>query len=345
MKRYMRPFPVALVLVLLLAGSFASCEYKDLCYQHPHWVDIRVQFDWKNAPDANPEGMTVLFYNVDDPTVAPVRFDLPGREGGNVSLLPGRYRALAYNYDTESILYRNTEVVSTFEAFTRPSSINEGTHMTYGDLPRDEGKDEESVILDPDMLWGATSTVFEIEMQDPVTYDYVKEGETATTHNSYTVTLVPGPRVCNVTVTVHDVVNMKYSTNYAGVLSTLSPSVMMESAVSTAGSVTQAYTFTKIDAETLQAKFHIFGHCEHSGSVDPGTHILTVYSLLDDESKWYYTFDVTNQMHDAEKNPDKYNVNIDVYGLPVPKPITNGSGLKPTVDNWDNIEIELPEHQ
>lgn len=344
MKRYMKPLRhIGLVLLALLSGVLTSCEYKDLCYQHPHWVDVNVHFDWKNEPDAQPEGMTVLFYNMDDPASDPVRFDLPGRNGGTVNLMTGRYRAVAYNYDTDAILYRNTGTISTYEAYTRQSSIGEGTQMPYGDLPRGEGKDDEDIILAPNMLWGATHPGFEIEMQDPVTYDYVKEGETAVTHNSYDITMEPGKRICQVTVNVHDVPNMKYTSNFAGALSSLSPSVFMESAAFGEGSVAQAFAFDKVDATTLQAKFYSFGHCSRLAENIVNTHYLSVYALLDDETKWYYNIDVTDQVHDQVKNPNKYNIVIDIYDLPIPKPITNGSGIKPTVDAWTNINIELPE--
>lgn len=42
---------------LLLTG----CEHKDLCYHHPHQVRLRVVFDWMDAPDAAPDGMTIYF--------------------------------------------------------------------------------------------------------------------------------------------------------------------------------------------------------------------------------------------------------------------------------------------
>ena len=42
-----------------------SCEHKDLCYHHPHMAKIYVEFNWQNAPDANPLGMCVFFYPED----------------------------------------------------------------------------------------------------------------------------------------------------------------------------------------------------------------------------------------------------------------------------------------
>ena len=45
----------------LLAMILFSCEHKELCFHHPHMVTLRVDFDWKNAPQADPEGMCVYF--------------------------------------------------------------------------------------------------------------------------------------------------------------------------------------------------------------------------------------------------------------------------------------------
>ena len=52
--------------------------------------------------------------------------------------------------------------------------------------------------------------------------------------------------------------------------------------------------------------------------------------------------DVTDQMHDKVKNPpESQNIYIDLEGLDVPKPIVNGSGFHPTVDDWASEEIDL----
>ena len=331
-------------LMLLLSLAISSCDYKDLCYEHPHWVNVEVRFDWKNDPAANPAGMEVVFYNMDDISAEPVNYHLQGRDGGTVQLTPGRYRAMAYNNDTEDILYRNTNLISTVEGYTRLSSIDESTHMPYGDLPRGEGKDDEYVILEPDMLWCATHPVFEIEQQDPVTYDYVAEGESAITRRTYTITMVPEKRVGNVTVTVKHVKNMKYSSNFAGALSTLAPSVMMESGNNSDGKVTEAYTFEILNDSTLEAKFHYFGHCPYLSNGTANTHFVTVYAYQGDEQKFSKDFDVTDQMHDTQLNPDRYNINIVIDSLILPEPITNGSGLHPSVDNWDEETIFLPEN-
>lgn len=68
------------------------------------------------------------------------------------------------------------------------------------------------------------------------------------------------------------------------------------------------------------------------------THKLTVYAVLADDSKWYYTYDVTDQIHNA---PDPRNVHIVLDGLPLPKPIVNGGGFKPTVKEWQTVDVDI----
>ena len=41
-----------------------SCEHKDLCYDHSHMTDLRVDFDWSAAPDAEPGTMVVHFFRL-----------------------------------------------------------------------------------------------------------------------------------------------------------------------------------------------------------------------------------------------------------------------------------------
>jgi len=48
---------------------------------------------------------------------------------------------------------------------------------------------------------------------------------------------------------------------------------------------------------------------------------------------------VTRQVDDAA---DPRDVHILLDGLPLPKPIVNGGGFHPTVDEWQNIYVDVP---
>lgn len=41
---------------------FIACEHKELCYSHPHFVSVRVTFDWSQIYNhEKPSGMRVIF--------------------------------------------------------------------------------------------------------------------------------------------------------------------------------------------------------------------------------------------------------------------------------------------
>ncbi len=313
----------------LLCVLCVSCDYKDLCYDHNHYGDVTVSFDWSKEPGKKVEGMTVLFYNLDAPASEPLRYDFVGMDGGRARLLPGTYRALAYNYDTETILYREMSSAQTLKAYTRQSSVEEGTQLSRSGMPRASEAEDEMVILEPDPLYGAESEAFTVEI----------DGQCH-------VVLTPESRVIELTVTITNVPNLQYTSQFGGALTGLSPSVTMASGALGEGRVTQAFTASVVDESTIEMHVRIFGHCPYAADGELWPHILTVYAILGDGSKWYYNINVSDQMHVTDPGsvgPDghKQEIRIEVDGLPVPKPIVNGSGFQPTIDGWQGVEIEV----
>ena len=46
---------------------FIACEHKELCYSHPHFVSVRVTFDWSQIYNhEKPSGMRVVFFPKDE---------------------------------------------------------------------------------------------------------------------------------------------------------------------------------------------------------------------------------------------------------------------------------------
>ena len=307
---------------LLLAG----CEYKELCYNHDHWATVRVVFDWSQCPDADPTGMTVLFYPADGEG-EPVRYDFAGKEGGTARLDPGTYRAVCYNNNTETILYRYMTLPDALEAYTRRSSIEEGTQLTRSGMPRAANTEDEPVILQPDPLWADASEPFTLQPND----------------RDVLLVLTPTARYTEFTITIHNVPNLQYTGQFGGALSGLAPSINMASGTPSDGAATQAFTCRVVDGNTLEMHFRTFGHCPHSSEGTYNQHLLTVYAILADGSRWYYTHDVTAKVHGGGSGTDDdvHHVEVDIDGLPVPKPIVNGSGFQPTIDSWQGEEIEV----
>ena len=335
------------VLYYILPLTLIACkaELRDLCYDHSHISNLQVGFDWQEVPEMHPKGMTVLFYDAKQDYQEPERYDFAGTEGGTARLLTGSYRALAYNYDTETILYRGSESVQTLEAYTRYSSVEEGTQLasfTRGQtMPRAAGTENEPVILEPDELCGAVSDEFALSPSEGTQ-----------------VAIKPQMRTKLMTITISNVSNLEYTNQFGGALSGLSPSVNMATGELGEGLVTETFPCHAKDATTLEMNFRVFGHCpeghDHEHEQEQGHseslhgHLLTIYAILNDGSKWYYTTDVTTQMHKEQQpgsepqgDEDDEEITIDVEGLPIPKPVSDGGGFEPTIDGWQSIEIEV----
>ena len=307
-------------LMLLTMTLLTGCEYKDLCYDHNHSDKVYVTFDWRKAPHHTATSMTVLFYNIDNPSQQNIRYDYP-LSGGTATLQPGRWRAVTYNNNTEAIRHRGQQWWTTPEAYTRQSSIEEGSQLTRGAMPQATGAEQEQVILEPDPIWGCVSEEFTL----------VADGD------GYNLVFYPEYRYTTLKVKITDVPNLKYTNGVGGSISGVAASRFIASGELGQQIVTEAFPVRKTDEETLEMSVNIFGHCPESPW---NTHLLTIYAILADGSKWYYTIDVTDKIHQAVEQDDG-TMEIEVSGLPIPKPIVNGSGFHPTIDTWQGVEIEV----
>ena len=314
-----------LICFIVAIGAMAiatSCKHKELCYDHSHVMDVEVVFDWRVAPDAAPGSMSVYLFPEDGGEV--LRYELTNRDGGLIRVPIGKYDALCLNSDTKNISYSNTDLLETFEVTAKTTSLLDGL-MPVGvrseGAPRAEGSEDERVAMSPDRIWS----------------DCLRDVEVRMVAEKQTVTFFPTNRVCNYTVDIRNAENLKYVLGVSGSLSTMAGGFYVGKSEMTDECVTIPFEVAMSEDKTaLSAKTMTFGHCPSAQNA----HKLIIYVVLSDETKWYYTYDVTDQIHAAE---DPYNVHIVIDGLPVPKPIVNGGGFKPNVEDWhtEDVNIEM----
>lgn len=319
MKNTQKYLLSGVVALSLLAG----CEHKDLCYDHTHIAPLQVVFDWQQAPDADPESMSLYLFPKNGGEA--LRYEFIGRDGGPINVPAGSYDAVCLNSDTEGITYQNTNRFETFEITTQTTELlTQG--LTELDVrsdtaPRAEGTENERISLPADMLW--SGSLRDIELVEDI---------------ESTITLTPAVSVCHYRVEITEAENVKYVKGLSATLSSLSGGVIPASGQSTAERITHPFAMqASADYTTLTGELYTFGHCPDT----EGTHTLIVYALLDDGNKVAYTFDtseVTRQIHEA---PDQRNVEIRLTGLPLPAPIPGGSGFQPTVDDWEEIGVDI----
>lgn len=323
---------ICMIAAALILAVTTSCEHKELCYDHSHVADVQVVFDWRHAPDADPIAMLLYLFPADGSE--PQLYWFSNRSGGTITggtirVPMGTYHAVCLNTDTENISHRNTERHETFHVTTHTTSLLSSL-ATLGvrsaSPPRAESTEDERVVLPPDMLWT----------------DHSEDIVVTESSETQTITFYPQVSVSRYTVEIRNAQNLKYVHGVSGSLSSLAGGLLPSKG---ADALTEECVTIPFDAAIeeddkgektiVTGSLQAFGHHDQSKG---NKHGLIIYAVLDDGSKWYYTYDVTDQIHAA---PDKRNVHILLEELPLPKPIANGGGFQPDVDEWDTVNIPI----
>ncbi len=309
-----------LFLSALLAMSLTSCHEKELCYDHVHRVDIDVVFDWQNAPDADAKSMALYMYDTESGDH--LRYIFDNNHGGPLSIPFGTYNGLCLNSDdTDWAIIRNENDINSFEIYTADANALETTGLSTRTMPRARATEEERVAKTPGMIWSDRQDAIDL----PVT----------TTRK--TITFYPDEDVCHYTVDIYDVSNISAIEGSAldGTISGMAEGYYHGKKQATDTAVTMPFVMTvDKDKASLHSEFLTFGECPDVKN----SHTLTVYMYLDDGSKKYYNFDVTDQVADA---PDPKHVHIIIHGLSIPNPLTETGGFVPDVNDWEAVYINL----
>lgn len=327
-------FPLLSVIAFLII-MLSSCDHKELCYEHPHTATLRLAFDWRNAPDANPDGMHVCFYSADGGKNYMFNFD---RNGGVIeNIESGRYQLLCYN-NTSGVQSANTHSFGTHELFTRDGNLFEpvlgpGNASVAGD---------ERVVICPDKMWGCTATDIVIDdLGVSYVHSSVPDFPTGdfTSSQKHIITLFPHELTCTYTYEIRNVSNLKHATGMCASLSGMAGSLLMSDESLGQEAVSLPFEAHPGDKLSIVGRFYTFGH--HPDS--PSPHRMALYVWMDDGRKFVYglsddRFDVTGQVLSA---PNRRRVHIIIDGLDLPTPIENGSGFNPDVDDWDIIEEDI----
>ncbi len=326
---------VSLFSIILLC----ACEHKELCELHPHIKTVRVEFDWQDVPEANPDGMCVFFYPIDGSK--PERFDFSGKSGGEINILVGEYKVICYNNDTEAVSFRNTEQFDKHEAFTREGNLFESvTGNASQHTPRTQGTEEQAVVISPDMMWGCIAE--EVTVTDTgVRYVCSSESNSIVKESDeHVIVLYPHEQVCTYTYEVRNIKYLNHVEQVCGSISGMAGSMFLATEDLAEKSVTIPFESLSDRVSAITGKFYTFGH----NMTNDQPHHMTFYVWMDDGKKYAYGIDagekynVTEQVNNA---PDRRHVHIIIDGLDLPQPMEDGSGFDISVDGWEIIEEEI----
>ncbi len=310
-----------LFVLSLSAMLLSSCRHKDLYMEEEMTSELQVVFDWRNAPDANPESMAMYLYEEDGHS--PMRFIFSNKTGGLIKAPFGTHHAICLNADnTDWAKMRNHENIETLEIYTQDAEEIGSRADNSSTVPRPEGTENERIAATPGMLWGSRSNNIAITPHEGM----------------QTITMYPQECVCHYIVDVYDVSNLEYVESSAvdATLSGMAEGYNHGQQSATDNTVSFKFDLKGNAAEkNLHGEFLTFGECPNTSA----KHYLTLYMVLTDGSKWYHSFDVTDQV---TKAPDPTHVHIIVRGLDLPEPPKEGdSELKTDVNEWQAVNIGL----
>lgn len=316
-------------LAALAALMCASCIYdKDVYGAGGGDVVLRqtVCFDWSAIATPLPQSLTLAFFR--DGASEPVLYGVLCRPLAEVALAADTWRTIAWNSDAESLTASgNTYDGYTVSALTASVAYNAPAFQSSRTMPRAQSTEYETVIMQPDSLLVGTQAGFEVSLD----HDEV-------------IPLTMQAAVNTFTVTISNVQNLAYVTDVMATLSGMSGGYQPGLDVLTDASCIIPFALQSDGNSCLEGRCTVFGtinpaHWRQSAQAQ-SAHQLVVYAKLTDGTKWYSTYDVTDAVNTAEQQGIT-EVHIEIDKLPFPKPITNGSGLHPTMEDWNIVNIDV----
>lgn len=297
--------------LLFVMLSMQSCRQKDLMWEIRE-CHLSVRFDWIQAPEAAPDGMTLYLFPVDARSQI-WRFDIAGRDGGFVELPEGNYRLIAYNNDLPRISFTDIHSFDDFSATLRfrndsvayaPGILYCGVvgHIRIGESGVDYSLPDGVVVSSPDGL----------------------------------IRCFPSMLCSCYTIEVRSVTGIEHLKSASATLGGLAGSMRLSDGIAFGGPASIRTDLSAITGgNALRGMFHAFG-------TSTGTTVfpLTVTVVRDDGKVFAKQFDVTSQVVNS---PDARNVIIIVDHIEIPvddiPPASEDVGIEVGVDGWSEITI------
>ena len=290
--------------ILMLAALMASvsCQHKDLCYDHPHNGHLQVVFDWAKVSETVEQNMELFLFPVGGGR--PLHYQFYNIYGGYIDVPSGVYKAICANTGTGANRFEDSS--DTFSGFT----------VTTRALSKSE-----DAILEPDILYS----------------DHISDGIRIDSGKDQTLTMYPAQRTPRYTVIVKNVRNLNGAKNCTASLTKLSCSYRAADDEALDDSHSQSFEMARAGESSLVGMVTIFGH-RHNECLN---HILTLHFDLQSGNELNCTVDVSDRMTELARDGRMSGEIIIDLDIDLPKPISNGSGFQPTVDDWEGEEIDV----
>ena len=300
--------------------TVSSCNHREFEYELPSKrVPVVVEFDWSNDITAAPGGMTVYFYRAG---ARPVSYDFAGRDGGQITLMPGTYSAICHNNDSDRHGFTGADTYEDFGLRLNDHRYQGNVNGAPVQLPRDVS---ERIAHSPDSIWVATLETVVIP---------ASEIADVTKRTPITLTFDMQPVVHHYTFHITNPINFDNSFEVHATLTGLASTIHPARQTTGDETVTHLFGMSPTPDGNLRGDILTFGHCGSRplgsrADDDDKPHILSVYATTGDGRQWVSVHDVTRQIHSSPV-PDCV-IRLDSVAFPAGSP---GGGFAPTVGGW-----------
>ena len=306
---------VAFTAIIGAAMVCASCQ-KDLCNDHVHSTEIDVRFDWSLTKPDGASSMYMVLMPISGESMTRQEQTFGDTDGGTMVAARGRYHAIALNRNGSL----NEIHLDTYEGAYATTSATDvvSTKTFHGGIkgaPLPAGSTSSDVRSQPSPLYADTCSVFAVD----------------NAHREHV--MQPKRLVDTIDVRVEGVENLEYVIGMSAAISGMNSAVSLSRLEPMDGLCTVPMELEATGATSIGGRVLTFGHC-HGSQLKQ--HVLTIYTMLVDGSKYYFNYDVSGQLHLT----DSAHIVIDIPKLPVPLP-THSGGFQPEMGDWEEREIDV----
>lgn len=330
-EKWRKSTRVMRVAVLTVAAFVMSAC--GMIYDYDNCPDaFRIASDWREAPDAYPEGMAYMFFS----TVGSDcwRYDLPGRSGGRIPLPDGRYKALCFNDDMSGLYISEPDAGYEAMKVWTPAADLPGVHEA--DDPEAPGAttlDGQPVVASPGQIWSQAIPSMSLT---PSAVTWTPSGGTETTSPDLLMTFCPRPIIPTYTCEITDISNLSGVRAMSGALSGLAAGMRLSDLVRDSEAVVMPIAMRRASGASTRGTGHTFGLPATAEEIPCR---LWFFVWLTDGTRLRYVFDVSDQVRRA---PDPMNVYIKVGGIDLPESHPGAQGaFDVSVDGWIETIINI----
>lgn len=291
-----------------------SCIYEDMkACEGDFYGNIYISNDWKNAPEADPEGMAYFLFPENGK--AYWRFDIPGRTGGKIKIPTGSYKFIMFNDDAVNVIELNDTNFDSISLSTPEGPLFYGCD-NIKDYPESVISLNQVTLLNPDKMW--CYSIDEINVRMP--------------SKEQIINTAPIPVTATYHVEVNNVSNLNGVKCVSGAMSGMAKSINLHNRELSSSAVIHPCNLAKSEVNQITGKFQTFGRC----SSENISNMLFLFIWLSDGRRYVYNYDVTEIIKGADDPMDVWIV-IDNLQLPESDPI--GGDFNVSVDGWNTIYI------